>query len=69
MSNIGVVFKSYIQDNDNTMSSHRETEQRIREAAYHILIKHGYADLLIKDIGVELIDLLPCAQARGFRRL
>jgi AcrR family transcriptional regulator len=36
------------------MSSHPETEQRIREAAFHALVKHGYADLSIKDIGEEL---------------
>ncbi|WP_231186496.1 TetR/AcrR family transcriptional regulator [Haladaptatus sp. DYF46] len=36
------------------MSSHPETEQRIREAAFRALVEHGYADLSIKDIGVEL---------------
>lgn len=36
------------------MSSHPETEQRIREAAFRALVKHGYADLSIKDIGEEL---------------
>lgn len=36
------------------MSSHPETEQRIREAAFRALVEHGYADLSIKDIGEEL---------------
>ncbi|MCO8243497.1 TetR/AcrR family transcriptional regulator [Haladaptatus sp. AB643] len=36
------------------MSSHPETEQRIREAAFRALVEHGYADLSIKDIGNEL---------------
>lgn len=36
------------------MSSYPETEQRIREAAFRALAKHGYADLSIKDIGEEL---------------
>ncbi|WP_126661766.1 TetR/AcrR family transcriptional regulator [Haloterrigena salifodinae] len=36
------------------MSGQPETEQRIREAAFRALVKHGYADLSIKDIGDEL---------------
>lgn len=36
------------------MSGSPETEQRIREAAFRALAKHGYADLSIKDIGDEL---------------
>ncbi|WP_408956709.1 TetR/AcrR family transcriptional regulator [Natrinema sp. 74] len=36
------------------MSGQPETEQRIREAAFRALGKHGYADLSIKDIGEEL---------------
>lgn len=36
------------------MSGDPETEQRIREAAFRALAKHGYADLSIKDIGKEL---------------
>lgn len=36
------------------MSNYPETEQRIREAAFRALVKHGYADLSIKDIGEEL---------------
>ncbi|WP_121743565.1 TetR/AcrR family transcriptional regulator [Natronorubrum halophilum] len=36
------------------MSSRPETEQRIREAAFRALVKHGYADLSVKDIGEEL---------------
>ncbi|WP_137290312.1 TetR/AcrR family transcriptional regulator [Natronorubrum halophilum] len=36
------------------MSSHPETEQRIREAAFRALVKHGYADLSVKNIGEEL---------------
>lgn len=36
------------------MGSHPETEQRIREAAFRALVKYGYADLSIKDIGDEL---------------
>lgn len=31
-----------------------DTEQRIREAAFRALVKHGYADLTITDIGDEL---------------
>ncbi|RDI71427.1 TetR/AcrR family transcriptional regulator [Halopelagius longus] len=36
------------------MSNYPETEQRIREAAFRALTRHGYADLSIKDIGDEL---------------
>lgn len=36
------------------MDNYPETEQRIREAAFRALVKHGYADLSIKDIGEEL---------------
>ena len=35
------------------MSTPLETKQRIREAAFHALVKHGYTDLSIKDIGAE----------------
>lgn len=31
-----------------------DTEQRIREAAFRALVRHGYADLTIADIGDEL---------------
>lgn len=31
-----------------------DTEQRIREAAFRALVRHGYADLTITDIGEEL---------------
>lgn len=36
------------------MNGQPKTEQRIREAAFRALVKHGYADLSIKDIGDEL---------------
>lgn len=36
------------------MSDDLGTEQRIREAAFRALAKHGYAELSIKDIGNEL---------------
>lgn len=36
------------------MSGDPGTEQRIREAAFRALAKHGYAELSIKDIGNEL---------------
>ncbi|MGA9401861.1 TetR/AcrR family transcriptional regulator [Haladaptatus sp.] len=36
------------------MNEQRGTEQRIREAAFRALTKHGYADLSIKIIGEEL---------------
>lgn len=36
------------------MSTAPEMEQRIREAAFRALVKHGYADLSLTDIGEEL---------------
>ncbi|QLH84920.1 TetR/AcrR family transcriptional regulator [Halosimplex pelagicum] len=36
------------------MGNASETEHRIREAAFRALVKHGYADLSLTDIGNEL---------------